>query len=196
MLKDQEQIDQINEQIATLERQEARLKASKKASDRCQAARVRDAIGDLTHRRKYYEQSLRRHQANPPAGEGDAAELGDPDSEDGRAAGHDGVHSAPMDDHAGNPLRRDAGPAVPDHGGESRLGARPDGSEMTGEKLKAAREAAGLTRKALAASLGVSYSMVYRWETGGATPGETVQQKLRSLFIDPPPLRKQRRKKA
>lgn len=39
MLKDQEQIDQINEQIATLERQEARLKASKKASDRCQAAR-------------------------------------------------------------------------------------------------------------------------------------------------------------
>ena len=59
---------------------------------------------------------------------------------------------------------------------------------MTGEKLKAAREAAGLTRKALAASLGVSYSMVYRWETGGATPGEAVQQKLRSLFIEPPPI--------
>ena len=67
---------------------------------------------------------------------------------------------------------------------------------MTGEKLKAAREAAGLTRKALAASLGVSYSMVYRWETGGVTPGEAVQQKLRSLFIEPPPLRKRRRKKA
>lgn len=196
MLKDQEQIDQINEQIATLERQEARLKASKKASDRCQAARVRDAIGDLTHRRRYYEQSLRRHQADTPAGEGDAAELGDSDSEDGRAAGHDGVHSAPVDDHAGNPLRGNAGPAVPDHGGEPCLGAGPDRSEMTGEKLKAAREAAGLTRKALAASLGVSYSMVYRWETGGATPGEAVQQKLRCLFIEPPPLRKRRRKKA
>ena len=196
MLKDQEQIDQINEQIATLERQEARLKASKKASDRCQAARVRDAIGDLTHRRKYYEQSLRRHQANPPAGEGDAAELGDPDSEDGRAAGHDGVHSAPVDDHAGNPLRGNTGPALPDHGGEPRLGAGLDGPKMTGEKLKAAREAAGLTRKALAASLGVAYRTVYGWEPGDATPGEAVQQKLRSLFIEPPPLRKRRRKKA
>ena len=188
MLKDQEQIDQINEQIATLERQEARLKASKRAGDRCQAARVRDAIGDLTHKRKYYEQSLRRHQANPPAGEGDAAELGDPDSEDGRAAGHDGVHSAPVDDHAGNPLRGNAGPALPDYGGEPRLGAGPDRSEMTGEKLKAAREAAGLTRKALAASLGVSYSMVYSWEVGTASPREAVQQKLREVFGVSPPI--------
>lgn len=196
MLKDQEQIDQINEQIATLERQEARLKASKKASDRCQAARVRDAIGDLTYRRRYYEQSLRRHQADTPAGEGDAAELGDPDSEDGGAAGHDGVHSAPVDDHAGDPLRGNAGPAVPDHGGEPRLGAGLNGPKMTGEELKAAREAAGLTRKALAASLGVSYSMVYRWETGGATPGEAVQQKLRSLFIEPPPVAKKKEEKS
>lgn len=196
MLKDQEQIDQINEQIATLERQEARLKASKKASDRCQAARVRDAIGDLTHRRKYYEQSLRRHQANPPAGEGDAAELGDPDSEDGRAAGHDGVHSAPVDDHAGDPLRGNTGPALPDHGGEPRLGAGLDGPKMTGEKLKAAREAAGLTRKALAASLGVAYRTVYGWETGDATPGEAVQQKLRSLFIEPPPVAKKKEEKS
>ena len=196
MLKDQEQIDQINEQIATLERQEARLKASKRAGDRCQAARVRDAIGDLTHRRKYYEQSLRRHQANPPAGEGDAAELGDPDSEDGRAAGHDGVHSAPVDDHAGDPLRGNTGPALPDHGGEPRLGAGLDGPKMAGEKLKAAREAAGLTRKALAASLGVAYRTVYGWETGDATPGEAVQQKLRSLFIEPPPVAKKKEEKS
>lgn len=67
---------------------------------------------------------------------------------------------------------------------------------MTGEKLKAAREAAGLTRKALAASLGVSYSMVYRWETGGATPGEAVQQKLRCLFIEPPPVAKKKEEKS
>lgn len=188
MLKDQEQIDQINEQIATLERQEARLKASKKASDRCQAARVRDAIGDLTHRRKYYEQSLRRHQANPPAGEGDAAELGDPDSEDGRAAGHDGVHSAPVDDHAGDPLRGDAGPAVPDHGGEPRLGAGPDRSEMTGEKLKAAREAAGLTRKALAASLGVAYRTVYGWEIEDRAPEKALRPKLYEVLRGSPPI--------
>lgn len=67
---------------------------------------------------------------------------------------------------------------------------------MTGEKLKAAREAAGLTRKALAASLGVAYRTVYGWETGDATPGEAVQQKLCEVFgASPPPLRKQRRKK-
>lgn len=188
MLKDQEQIDQINEQIATLERQEARLKASKKASDRCQAARVRDAIGDLTHRRKYYEQSLRRHQANPPAGEGDAVEHGDSDSEDGRAAGHDGIHSAPVDDHAGDPLRRDAGPAVPDHGGESSLGAGPDRSEMTGEKLKAAREAAGLTRKALAASLGVAYRTVYGWEVEDRAPEKALRPKLYEVLRGSPPI--------
>lgn len=188
MLKDQEQIDQINEQIATLERQEARLKASKKASDRCQAARVRDAIGDLTHRRRYYEQSLRRHQADTPAGEGDAAAHGDSDSEDSGAAGHDGVHGAPVDDHAGNPLRGDAGPAVPDHEDEPRLGAGPDRSEMTGEKLKAAREAAGLTRKALAASLGVAYRTVYGWETEDRAPERATQRKLREVLRGSPPI--------
>lgn len=187
MLKDQEQIDQINEQIATLERQEARLKASKKASDRCQAARVRDAIGDLTHRRRYYEQSLRRHQADTPAGEGDAAAHGDSDSEDSGAAGHDGVHGASVDDHAGDPLRGDAGPAVPDHGGEPCLGAGPDKSEMTGEKLKAAREAAGLTRKALAASLGVAYRTVYGWETEDRAPEKATQRKLREVLRGSPP---------
>ena len=196
MLKDQEQIDQINEQIATLERQEARLKTSKRAGDRCQAARVRDAIGDLTHRRRYYEQSLRRHQADTPAGEGDAAELGDSDGEDGGAAGHDGVHGASVDDHAGDPLRGDTSPAVLDHEDKPCLGVGLDGPKMTGEKLKAAREAAGLTRKALAASLGVTYSAVYAWETGTAAPGETVRQKLCEVLRgSPPPLRKQRRKK-
>lgn len=58
---------------------------------------------------------------------------------------------------------------------------------MTGEKLKAAREAAGLSRKALAASLGVSYSMVYSWEVGTASPREAVQQKLREVFGVSPP---------
>ena len=196
MLKDQEQIDQINEQIATLERQEARLKASKRAGDRRQAARVRDAIGDLTHRRKYYEQSLRRHQADTPAGEGDAAELGDPDSEDGRAAGHDSVHSAPVDDHAGDPLRGNAGPALPDHGGAPRMGAGLDGPKMTGAKLKAAREAAGLTRKALAASLGVAYRTVYGWEIEDRAPEKALRPKLYEVLRGSPPLRKQRRKTA
>lgn len=188
MLKDQEQIDQINEQIATLERQEARLKASKRAGDRCQAARVRDAIGDLTHRRRYYEQSLRRHQADTPAGERDAAELGDSDGEDGGAAGHNGVHGASVDDHAGDPLRGDTSPAVPDHGGESRLGVGLDGPKMTGEKLKAAREAAGLTRKALAASLGVTYRTVYGWEVENRVPEDATWQKLREVFGVSPPI--------
>lgn len=188
MLKDQEQIDQINEQIATLERQEARLKASKKASDRCQAARVRDAIGDLTHRRRYYEQSLRRHQADTPASEADAAEHGDSDGEDGGAAGHNGVHSTPVDDHAGDPLRGDAGPAVPDHGGEPRLGAGPDGSEMAGEKLKAAREAAGLSRKALATSLGVAYRTVYGWEIEDRAPEKALRPKLYEVLRGSPPI--------
>ena len=80
--------------------------------------------------------------------------------------------------------------------GEPRLGAGLDGPKMTGEKLKAAREAAGLTRKALAASLGVAYRTVYGWETGDATPGEAVQQKLRSLFIEPPPVAKKKEEKS
>lgn len=196
MLKDQEQIDQINEQIATLERQEARLNASKRAGDRCQAARVRDAIGDLTHRRRYYEQSLRRHQADTPAGEGNATGHGDSDGEDGGAAGHDGVHGAPVDNHAGDPLRGDTSPAVPDHEDEPRLGAGLDGPKMTGEKLKAAREAAGLTRKALAASLGVTYRTVYGWETEDRAPEKATQRRLCEVLRGSPPLRKQRRKKA
>ena len=58
---------------------------------------------------------------------------------------------------------------------------------MTKEGIKAAREAAGLSRKALAASLGVTYSAVYAWETGTAAPGETVRQKLREVFGVSPP---------
>ena len=67
---------------------------------------------------------------------------------------------------------------------------------MTWEEIKTAREAAGLSRKELAASLGVTYSAVYAWETGTAAPGETVRQKLCEALRGSPPLRKQRRKKA
>lgn len=190
MPKDQEQIDQINEQIAALERQETRLRASSRADDRCHAARVRDAIGDLKHRRKYYEQSLQRHRADTPAGEADAVGCGDPGGEVGGDAGHDAVHGVPMDGPAGDPLRGDAGPAVPDHGGEPRLGAGLDGPKIIGEKLKAAREAARFSRKDLAASLGVSYSMVYSWEVGTASPREAVQQKLQGIFGISPPITK------
>src|SRR5699024_9880870 len=133
------------------------LRASSRADDRCHAARVRDAIGDLKHRRKYYEQSLQRHRADTPAGEADAVGCGDTGGEAGGDAGHDAVHGVPVDGPAGDPLRGDAGPTVPDHGGEPRLGAGLDEPTVTGEKLKAAREAAGLSRKDLAASLGVTY---------------------------------------
>ena len=187
MLKDQEQIDQINEQIAALEKQEARLRASCRADDRCHAAWVRDSIGDLKHRRKYYEQSLRRHQADTPAGEADAVGRGDPGGEAGGDAGHDAVHSVPVDGPAGDPLRGDAGPAVPDHGGEPRLGAGLDGPKMTKEGIKAAREAAGLSRKDLAASLGVTYRTVYGWEVEGRAPEDATWQKLCGLFGVSPP---------
>lgn len=158
MLKDQEQIDQINEQIATLERQEAKLKASNKPSDRCQAARVRDAIGDLIYRRRYYERSLQRHQADTPAD-------GEPSGEENEEAEHDSVRCAPVN-------------------------AR-DQPKMTGEKLKAAREAAGLSRKALAASLGVAYRTVYGWEVEGRAPEDATWQKLCEIFgVSPPHYKK------
>ena len=68
---------------------------------------------------------------------------------------------------------------------------------MTGEKLKAAREAAGLSRKALAASLGVTYRTVYGWEVENRVPEDATWQKLREVFgASPPPLRKIRRKRA
>ena len=130
MLKDQEQIDQINEQIATLERQEAELKASKKPSDRRQAARVRTAIDDLVYRRRYYERSLQRHQADMPAD-------GEPSGKENGEAEHASVHCAPVSEH--------------------------DQPRMTGEEIKTAREDAGLSRRDLAASLGVTYRTVYGW---------------------------------
>lgn len=154
MLKDQEQIDQINEQIAALERQETELEASKKASDRRQAARVRNAIDDLIYRRRYYERSLQRHQADTPGS-------GEPSGEENGEAEHASVHCAPVSEY--------------------------DKRKMTGEEIKAAREAAGLSRRDLAASLGVTHRTVYGWETGATTPGEAVQQKLRSLFKESPP---------
>lgn len=159
MLKDQEQIDQINEQIATLERQEAELKASNKPSDRHQAARVRNAIDDLVYRRRYYERSLQRHQGGTPAG-------GEPSGEENGEAEHASVHCAPVSEY--------------------------DKPKMTGEEIKTAREAAGLSRKDLAASLGVTYRTVYGWETGATTPGEAVQQKLHSLFKESPPVAKKK----
>ena len=67
---------------------------------------------------------------------------------------------------------------------------------MTGEKLKAAREAAGLTRKALAASLGVAYRTVYGWETEDRAPEKALRPKLREVLQGSPPLRKQRGKTA
>ena len=61
---------------------------------------------------------------------------------------------------------------------------------MTKEGIKAAREAAGLSRKALAASLGVTYRTVYGWEVEGRAPEKATWQKLCEIFgVSPPPLR-------
>ncbi len=48
-------------------------------------------------------------------------------------------------------------------------------SSLTGEEMKAAREAIGLTTTQVAASLGVSERTVTRWEAGGNIPEPCVR---------------------
>ena len=46
---------------------------------------------------------------------------------------------------------------------------------LTGEEMKSAREAMGLTTTQVAASLGVSERTVTRWESGGAIPEPCIR---------------------
>jgi transcriptional regulator with XRE-family HTH domain len=58
------------------------------------------------------------------------------------------------------------------------------------ERIRAAREAAGLTRTDLAALVGVSESTVHRWESGERAPGgQKLLTLAAALKLDPKALR-------
>ena len=52
------------------------------------------------------------------------------------------------------------------------------------EKIKKARDVAGLTQEELAHCLGVSLTSVNRWETGKFEPTMQIKKRLYQLFID------------
>ncbi len=66
--------------------------------------------------------------------------------------------------------------------------AEPDTTntkQLIGERLKAARELAGLTQSQVAEGLSVSEMTVYRWETGRFEPSYAKLQALARLFQQP-----------
>ena len=60
-----------------------------------------------------------------------------------------------------------------------------DTKHLVGERLKTARELAGLTQAQVAERLSVSEMTVYRWETGRFEPSFAKLQALASLFQQP-----------
>ncbi len=60
-----------------------------------------------------------------------------------------------------------------------------DTKHLIGERLKAARELAGLTQSQVAERLSVSEMTVYRWETGKFEPSFAKLQALARLFQQP-----------
>ena len=61
----------------------------------------------------------------------------------------------------------------------------PDTKHLIGERLKTARELAGLTQAQVASRLSVSEMTVYRWENGKFEPSFAKLQALARLFLQP-----------
>lgn len=57
-------------------------------------------------------------------------------------------------------------------------------AQLTGQNLRAARDARGLTQKEVADEIGVSPMDVSRWETGRVEPGPLYRSLLADLFFD------------
>lgn len=71
---------------------------------------------------------------------------------------------------------------------KTKRGGRKPGAWtlLTPEKLRAWRETNGVSRAALAGTLGVSSTSVQNWETGGAVATVKMQQKLAEITQGPP----------